>query len=90
MVSEWNKNIATVFSATWIVYLDDSMSIRHGKWLCPGWVLSKPHPFGNGYHSACYGVLIMCVVEMVEGKDHLTNLEHPNFEECGKTGVLLL
>ena len=31
MIAEWNKNIA-VFSAGWVVCLDESMSIWHNRW----------------------------------------------------------
>ena len=42
-------------------------------------------------HSACCGLSgIMFVVEIVEGKDHPTDLGPPEFEECGKTGGFLL
>eukprot|EP00804_Cyclotella_cryptica_P001269 CCRYP_012764-RA/>CCRYP_012764-RA protein AED:0.37 eAED:0.03 QI:0/0/0/0.5/1/1/4/0/472 len=55
LIVEWNKNMAEAFSPGWILCLDESMSIWHSRWTCPGWVFCprKPHPFGNEYHSAC-------------------------------------
>jgi hypothetical protein len=72
MVSEWNKNMAAVFSAGWAICLDKSMSIWTSRWTCPGWVFCprKPWLFGNEYHSACCALCgLMFVIEMVEGKD---------------------
>ncbi len=48
-VIEWNKNIADVFSSGRVLCLDESISIWHSMWTCPGWVFCppKPHPFGN-------------------------------------------
>ena len=48
----WNKNMAAVFAAGWAVCLDESMSIWHSRWTCPGWVFCprKPHDKGNEYH----------------------------------------
>jgi len=53
------------------------------NWLnkyCPGWMWgpSKPHPFGNEYHTICnedllQGTPIMFCVKLVEGK---TGLPH--------------
>ena len=56
MVSEWNKNMAEAFSPGWILLLDESMSIWHSHWTCPGWAFFpwKPYPFGNEYHTACW------------------------------------
>jgi hypothetical protein len=72
MIAEWNKNIADAFSLGWIICLDESMSIWHGRWTCPRWVFcpQEPHPFGNEYHTACCCMSgIIFVVEIVEGKD---------------------
>ena len=95
MITAWNANMAANFSAAWILCLDESMSIWHNRFTCPGWVFCprKPYPFGNEYHSACCGKSgIMFSIEMVEGKDKpaergtLTEFE----DQCGKTGGLLL
>ena len=94
MILEWNQNMATVFSSSWVICLDESMSIWTSRWTCPGWVFCprKPHPFGNEYHSACCGITgIMFSVEMVEGKDRPRQLGIPEFQsDHGKTGGLLL
>jgi len=94
MIAEWNKNMAAVFSAGWVVCLDESMSIWHNRWSCPGWVFCprKPHPYGNEYHTACCALCgILFVIELVQGKDYPTGLGTPEFEAlCGKTGGLLL
>ena len=94
LIVEWNKNMAEAFSPSWILCLDESMSIWHSRWTCPGWVFCphKPHPFGNEYHSACCGMSgLMFSVELVEGKDRPVDLGPPEFESSfGKTGELLL
>lgn len=93
-ITEWNKNMSVVFSSGWVLCLDESMSIWHSRWTCPGWVFCprKPHPFGNEYHTACCGLSgIMFSMEMVEGKDRPPDLGTPEFEAgVGKTGGLLL
>ena len=94
MIAEWNKNMAAVFYAGWVVCLDESMSIWHNRWTCPGWVFCprKPHPFGNEYHTACCALSgILFVIELVQGKDYPPELGATEFEAwLGKTGGLLL
>lgn len=94
MIEEWNKNMADKFYAGWAICLDESMSIWHNRWTCPGWVFCprKPHDKGNEYHSACCALSgIMFVIEMVEGKDKPAARGAPKYEaEYGKTGGLLL
>ena len=94
MIRAWNEHMANIFLAAWIVCLDESMSIWHNKWTCPGWVFCprKPHPFGNEYHSACCALsVIMFVIELVEGKDAPAALVRARpFESMGKTAGLLL
>jgi hypothetical protein len=75
MIRAWNENMANHFVAAWVMCLDESMSIWHNKWTCPGWIFCpcKPHPFGNEYHTACCGLCnILFSIEIVEGKDALT------------------
>ena len=72
MISAWNANMALVFIVSWIICLDESMSIWFNRWTCPGWVFCprKPHPFGNEWHTACCGLCgVLFVLELVEGKD---------------------
>jgi len=67
----WRENMADFFSPVWITCLDESMSIWHSRWTCPGWVFCprKPHQFGNEYHTICCGETgILFDFEMVEGK----------------------
>ena len=94
LVKAWNDHMAAVFSSSWVICLDESMSIWTSRWTCPGWVFCprKPHPQGNEYHSACCGKSgIMFVVEMVEGKDRPRELGVREYEsDFGKTGGLLL
>jgi hypothetical protein len=94
LTAEWNKNMAEAFSPGWILCLDESMSIWHSRWTCPGWVFCprKPHPFVNEYHTACCGMSgLMLAVEMVEGKDPPLDHGPPEFKGViGKTGGLLL
>jgi len=93
MVERWNENMREVFSPSWIVCLDESMSIWFNKWTCPGWVFCprKPHPFGNEYHSSCCGTSgIMFAIEMVEGKDRSKEVPTDPTNEKGNTVGLLL
>ena len=81
-----------VFSAARAVCLDESMSIWHSQWTCPGWVFCprKPHPFGNKHHTACCELSgAMFSMEMVEGKDHPPQIKE-RFSELGKTTGLLM
>ncbi len=94
MVREWNKNMWAFFIQTWMICLDESMSIWFQRWTCPGWVFCpcKPHPFGNEYHTACCGLLgVLISMEMVEGKDWPCKLGPAEFDDQGgKTCGLLL
>ena len=49
MVDEWNKNMAELFTPSWVSCLDESMSPWMNKYTCPGWMFvpRKPHPFGS-------------------------------------------
>ena len=38
MIDLWNNNMEEVFCPSWVVCLDESMSIWNNKWTCPGWV----------------------------------------------------
>jgi hypothetical protein len=53
MIKSWNDHMAGIFLCAWVICLEESMSIWHNKWMCPGWVFCprKPHPFGNEYHT---------------------------------------
>jgi hypothetical protein len=87
MIKAWNENIANIFVAAWVVCLNESMSIWHNKWTCPGWIFCpcKPHPFGSEYHTACCGICnILFSIEMVEGKDAPPQIDVP-FSPLGKT-----
>ena len=79
-----------IFSASYISCLDESMSIWHNCWTCPGWIFCprKPHPFGNEYHSICCGKSgIMYWIELVEGKDCPKEIK--NSRIAGTAGLLL-
>ena len=92
LILVWNEHMAAIFSTAWALCLDESMSIWNNKWTCPGWVFCprKPHPFGNEYHTACCGVSgIMFSMEMVEGKDHPSEI-FENYNSLGKTAGLLM
>ena len=92
MIKAWNDNMAAIFLASWALCLDESMSIWHNRWTCPGWVFCprKPHPLGNEYHTACCALSgIMFVIELVEGKDHPRQLEMM-YDNLGKTVGLML
>ncbi len=92
MIKAWNDHMAAIFLAGWVICLDESMSIWHNKWTCPGWIfcLRKPHPFGNKYHTACCAVSnIMVLIELVEGEDAPPQIRK-QYEQYGKTAGLLL
>ena len=92
MVKAWNENMALKFVAAWVMCLDESMSIWHNRWTCPGWIFCprKPHPFGNEYHTACCGLsTILFVIEMVEGRDAPPELD-VQYSHLGKTVGLLM
>ena len=92
LIKAWNTHMANVFLAGWVICLDESMSIWHQRWTCPGWIFCprKPHPFGNEYHTACCALCnILFSIELVEGKDEPPQVRK-EFERSGKTGGLLL
>ena len=92
LIASWNALMKDVFSAARAVCLDESMSIWHSQWTCPGWVFCprKPHPFGNKHHTACCELSgAMFSMEMVEGKDHPPQIKE-RFSELGKTTGLLM
>jgi hypothetical protein len=93
MQEAFNEHMKLIFSPSWAVCLDESMS----KWLneyAPGWMAvgRKPRPFGNEYHTmACAMTHILFWMEMVEGKDRppqLGPLQH--VEAHGKLCGLVL
>jgi hypothetical protein len=44
MIPAWNKHMAKIFLAAWVICLDESMSIWHNQWTCPGWVFCPRKP----------------------------------------------
>ena len=93
MIAEWNENMASSFTSSWVSCLDESISIWFNKWTCPGWMFvpRKPHPFGNEYHSVCCGETgIMWGIELVEGKDAQKVPQRRGGDKMGKTTLLLL
>ena len=92
MIREWNRHMTNIFLAGWVIGLDESMSIWHQRWTCPGWIFCphKPHPFGNEYHTACCALTnILFSIELVEGKDSPPQVAR-EFNGNGKTGGLLM
>ena len=94
MIGEWNDHTTDVFVPSWVLCLDESMSIWHSMFTCPGWVFCprKPHLIGNKYCSVCCGVsALMLNVELVEGKDRPAELNNLKYDDRGgKTCGLLL
>jgi hypothetical protein len=93
MLQAFNANMASIFSCSWVICLDESMSIWHNKFTCPGWIYCprKPHPYGNEYHTASCGKShILFSLELVEGKDHPPQLQTEFDNLGGKTVGLLL
>jgi hypothetical protein len=92
MIRAWNENMANRFVTAWVMCLDESMSIWHNTWTCPGWIFCprKPHPFGNEYHTTCCGLYnILFSIEIVEGKDAPSQVDVP-YSPHGKTVGLLM
>ncbi len=93
MIKMWNGNINEHFKSGYINCLDESMSVWHNRYTCPGWmyVPRKPHPFGNEYHTICCGLCgIMFGIHLSEGKDRpeeLRRMDDP--QRHGKTVNLL-
>ena len=80
MIAEWNKSMAEAFSPGWVVCLDESMSIWHSRWTCPGWVFCprKPHPFGNEYHAIAdedFGIALFGIAHFMKQRIVLHSLE---------------
>jgi hypothetical protein len=93
VISEWNRNMAEIFTPSWVSCLDESMSPWNNRWTCPGWMFvpRKPHPFGNEYHSICCAeTMIMYGIEIVEGADTPPQKPRDPNERKGKTVALLL
>ncbi len=92
MICTWNKHMAKIFLAAWVVCLDELMSIWHNQWTCPGWVFCpcKPHPFGNKYHTACCELSgIMFLLELAEGNDRPHQIPE-GWSKLGRTPGLLM
>ena len=93
MLKAWNDHMTYIFLASWVICLDESMSIWHSRWTCPGWIFCpwKPHPFGNEWHTACCALSgIFFVVEFVEGKAHPHQAVPLEFEDLDRKTVGLL
>ena len=94
MVESWNDHMTYIFRASWEICLDESMSIWHIIWTCPGWIFCpwNTHKFGNEWHTAfCALSSILFVVELVEGKEHPQQSGPLEFEDIdGKTVGSLL
>jgi hypothetical protein len=93
LIDAWNDNMARSFHPSWVVIVEESMSVWTNEHTCPGFMFvpRKPWPFGNEYHSACCGMSgIIFQVEIVEGKDRPHKLGGREYNELGKTVGLLL
>ncbi len=93
MIDAWNKNIELHFILSWVLCLDESMSIWFQHSTCLGWVFCprKPHPFGNEYQTACCGLTgILFSLKIMEGNDCPKELAAPRFDKLGKTVGLIL
>ena len=93
LISAFNSHMAAIFASSWVICLDESMSIWFNRWTCPGWVYCprKPHPFGNKYHTACCAESgILFSMEMVEGKDRPRDIGTQEFAGSGKTAGMML
>ena len=93
MLQEWNKNMGTNFSPSWINCIDKSMSKWVNEFTFPGFMYMprKPWPFGNEYHdTGCADCDIIWGVDLREGKDRPRNLGNEEFDEMGKTTGILL
>ena len=90
----WNENMADHFVPSWVVCLDESMSLWTNMFTCPGFVFCprKPWETGNEYHTiACGLTSIIFHMELVEGKDRPSQLPPLQYvDRGGKTVGLLL
>ena len=94
MVKALNDHMNSIFLASWAIYFDESVSIWHSRWTCPGWICfnQNPHPFENDWHNSCAEFSsILFVVELIEDKFHPRQDGTLEFEALrGKTVGLLL
>ena len=93
LIKCWNDNMDEQFSPSWILCLDESMSISTNEYTCPGYMFvpRKPHPFGNKYHTICCCISgVLYRVELVEGKDRPPEHGAQEYLDLGKTVGLLL
>ncbi len=67
MVEMWNRHMASVFVPGWILCFDESMSIWHSMFTCPGWV------FVHGSHIHLAMTTTLFAVQKVE-YSHKLNL----------------
>ena len=91
MLKVWNDHMKENFVPSWISCLDESISIWHNRWTCPGWIYCprKPHPYGSEYHTICCCMSgILFGLEILEGKDHPSQI--PADPKTKKTSGLLL
>ena len=74
--------MSTNFIPGWISCLDESMMIWKNNF-GPDWLflLRKPHPFGNNWHTICCAMsVVVFFVELVERKDQTTKIGKPELE----------
>jgi Transposase IS4 len=72
--------------------LDESMMEWTNQYSCPGFmfVSSKSHPFGNKWHSICFGLSsIMYAIELFKGNDKPPPTSK-EYEEKGRAVAFLL
>jgi hypothetical protein len=93
IITSWNTKMAKIFTPSWVLCLDESMSPWNNCWTCPGWMFvpRKPHPFGNENNSICCPeTMIMYVIKIVEGSDTPSQRPQDPNKRLGKTVGLLL
>jgi hypothetical protein len=93
LLEEWRNNMKNIIYSSWILCLDESMSILMNRYTCPGWVFCpfQPHLFDNEYHTICCGETgILFDFEIVEDTDCPHDMPHAEYTDKGKTAGLLL
>ena len=93
MEDSWNANMEMQFDPSWANCLDESMMEWLNMYTCPGFMCvgRKPHPFGNERHTICCALsTILYRAEIVEGKDHPSELGPKKYQDLGGPTVGLM
>jgi hypothetical protein len=78
LVNAFNHNMSCVFKPSWVLCIDESMSMWSNRQTLPNWVYvqRKPTPTGSEWHDiACALSKVIFVIEPVESVDFVKRFE---------------